>query len=46
MTTQGGMSYQELVQMDDKERMWWYQKAVDYNEEMEEGVKPRGTTRR
>jgi hypothetical protein len=41
MTTQGGIGYHTLMGMDDKERMWWYQKCVDYNEEMEEKTRTR-----
>jgi len=39
MTTEGGVDYGALLRMEDKERNWWYQKCVDYNEEMEEKLK-------
>lgn len=35
MTTEGGVGYRDLVNMDDKELGWWYQKCVDHNEELE-----------
>ncbi len=36
MTTQGGVGYSDLIAMEEKELMWWYQKTVDYNDDMNE----------
>lgn len=44
MTTQGGLSYGDLIRMEDADLMGWYQKCVDYNEEMEEKM-PKGRSR-
>lgn len=35
MTTQGGLGYRDLIQMEEKELLYWYQKCVDFNEEQE-----------
>lgn len=36
MTTEGGLTYRDVLAMDEKERLWWVQKCLDHNEEMEE----------
>lgn len=36
MTTQGGLSYHDLIRMDDMELGSWYQRCIDYNEQAEE----------
>ena len=36
MTTEGGVGYRDLLMMDQKEMMWWYQKCVDHNEAVQE----------
>jgi hypothetical protein len=41
MTTEGGMTYRDLMVMDDKERLWWLQKCIDHNEKQEEQAKSR-----
>lgn len=44
MTTQGGFSYGELIRMEEKEILQWYQKCVDFNEE-QEAKAPKGRRR-
>lgn len=38
MTTEGGLGYRDLMTMDEKERLWWLQKCVDHNEEMQDKI--------
>jgi hypothetical protein len=41
MTTEGGLTYRDILLMDEKERMWWLQKCIDHNEKQEEQSKSR-----
>lgn len=43
MSTEGWLSYDTLLMMEDKERMHWKQKCIDRNDEIEEKT---GSTRR
>ena len=43
MTTEGGISYETLMQMSDVERLWWVQRCIEHNEALEARLKnPRG----
>jgi hypothetical protein len=38
MSTEGAVTYGDVMQMDDLERTWWLQKCLDHNEEMESKI--------
>lgn len=35
MTTEGGITLRELLEMEDKERIYWYEKARAHQEQIE-----------
>ena len=36
MTTEGALSYSDIMKMDEIERLFWLQKCIDHNEKQEE----------
>lgn len=36
MTSEGALSYGDIMQMDEVERMFWLQKCIDHNDKNEE----------
>jgi len=35
MTTEGGISLREVLEMDEDDRLWWYEKCLSHNEKVQ-----------
>jgi hypothetical protein len=38
MTTEGALSYADIMRMDEVERLFWLQKCIDHSEKQEEEI--------
>jgi len=34
MTTEGGITLRDVLEMEDSERLWWYEKCLSHNEQV------------
>ena len=39
MTTEGALTYGDIMGMTDRERFWWLQRCIDHNEALEAKLK-------
>lgn len=46
MTTEGGMSYRDIMLMDEPERLWWLQKCMNHNDKIQEDTSKAKTRRK